>query len=61
MKTKTIYTMERSIGYGQYNIVKTTPKGKFTKVHFTDSSTWDDYQDNKVSQARLKRIFNLKN
>ena len=57
MKATTKFSMERSNGYGQYNIVKTTPSGKITKKHTTDSELWDDYSDGKVSQSRFKRIF----
>lgn len=57
MKATTKFSMERASGYGQYKIVKTTPAGKVTKMHFTDSETWDNYQDGKVSQARLRRLF----
>jgi hypothetical protein len=50
--------MERANGYGQYKIVKVTPKGKKSRNHSTDSQLWDDHTEGKVSQARFKRIFN---
>ena len=58
MKAKTVFSMKRANGYGQYKIVKTTPSGKQTQVHCTDSELWDNYTEDKVSQAKLKRVFN---
>lgn len=59
MSAKTTYGMGRKMGYGQYFIVKETPSGKTTKMHCTDSQLWDDYTEDKVSQARLKRTFDF--
>ena len=56
--TTSQYYMERANGYGQYKIVKVTPKGKKTRSHSTDSQAWDDFTEGKCSQARLKRLFN---
>lgn len=53
------FSMGRLSGYGQYYIEKTTPGGKTTKVRTTDSQLFDDYQDGKVSQARLKRVYDF--
>ena len=52
--------MEMGRGYGNYQIVKTTPAGKITKAHTTDSVLWDDYTGGDVSQLRLKRAFDTK-
>jgi hypothetical protein len=54
---KATYFMQRKSGYGQYNIVKETAKGKITKVHCTDSQMYDDFSDGKCSQKRLKSQF----
>lgn len=54
----TWYYMERGNGYGQYCIVKVTPSGKKTRQHSTDSQAWDDNTDGKLSQNRLKKLFN---
>ena len=58
MKAKTTFSMEKKGGYGQYNVIKTTPTRIVTKHHTTDSQAWDDFTEGKCSQARLKRIFN---
>lgn len=57
-RRKTTYSMCRGNWYGQYTIIKTTPTGKVTKKHSTDSQAWDDLSEDKCSQARLKRLFN---
>ena len=49
--------MERASGYGQYKIVKKTPKGKITKVHSTDSQLWDRISDGYALQKKLASIF----
>jgi len=54
---RTIYYMERASGYGQYKIVKKTPKGKITKVHSTDSQLWDRISDGYALQKKLASIF----
>lgn len=56
-KTSQFY-MERGNGYGQYSIVKVTPRGKKSRVHCTDSQAWDAQSEGKLSQRRLKRLFN---
>jgi hypothetical protein len=55
MKAK--FEIKRTHGYGQYKIVRTTPKGKVTTSHCTDSQAYDDASEGKCSQARLERIF----
>jgi hypothetical protein len=57
---KTRYEMGMKSGYGQYYIQKTTPAGKTTRVHCTDSQMWDDQSEGKLSQRRLKRVFDSK-
>lgn len=51
------YEIRKTSGHGQYLIYKTTPGGKVSKRHTTDSQAYDDYQDGKCSQARLKRLY----
>ncbi len=55
--TKTKFKMERTSMYGHYRIVKVTPSGKETKVLTTDSQLFDDWNDGKRVQSRLKRAF----
>jgi len=59
MKAKTVYSIARKSGYGQYNLIKETPSGKITKVHCTDSQLFDDYTEGKASQRRLKMLFDF--
>jgi hypothetical protein len=43
--------------YGHYHIIKTTASGKESKVLTTDSQLFDDWNDGKRVQSRLKRVF----
>jgi len=54
---KTKYTMRRTSMYGHYHIIKTTASGKESKVLTTDSQLFDDWNDGKRVQSRLKRVF----
>ena len=61
MKTKkTTYSMVRTSMYGHYYIVKETPSGKTSKALITDSQLFDDYNDGKRVQSRLKAVFDAK-
>lgn len=57
MNKRSVFSMKRYSGYGQYVIIKTTFSGKITKKHSTDSQAWDDFLEGKCSQARLKRLY----
>lgn len=59
MKAKTIYSIARKSGYGQYNLIKETPSGKTTKVHCTKSQLFDNFTENKASQKKLKMLFDF--
>ena len=49
--------MRRTSMYGHYHIIKTTASGKESKVLTTDSQLFDDWNDGKRVQSRLKRVF----
>ena len=49
--------MEKANGYGQYNVCLINLDGTISSMRFTDSHTWDAYQD--IEDAEEALVFLL--